>query len=165
MTGRKPSPETSGHENPAFYRGLGRAIKVARTRLGLERKDLAIRADLSYAYLSDIETGRGRPSSSALLAIAKALGMDASSLLSEAEAFMKPKPEVRSRYFRPDERESQAWVMASPQLMLNDLAPKGPPSQIEQIGAELHRLTPSDLAIVLELTKRLAASQPEQPNE
>lgn len=156
MTGRK-QPEASGHENPAFYYGLGRAIKVARTRLGLERKDLAERADLSYAYLSDIETGRGRPSSSALLAIAKALGMDASSLLSDAEGFMKPQPEVRSRYFR-----DQPQIMPSqmPRAEIKDaLAPPGAPSQIDQIGAELHRLDSSDLAMVLDLVRRLAAKQ------
>ena len=64
---------------PEFYEGLGRAIKVARTAMGLERKELAERAGVSYAYLSDIETGRGRPGSRSFLAIAEALDRSPSS--------------------------------------------------------------------------------------
>ena len=45
------------------------------------------RAGVSYAYLSDIETGRGRPSSKALLAVAGALGRTPSELLQEAELY------------------------------------------------------------------------------
>ena len=71
MTRRTPQggakvPET---QDPAYYEALGRAIKVARTELGLSRKELAARAKISYPYIADIESGRGRPSSSALLAV------------------------------------------------------------------------------------------------
>ena len=59
----KPARPLPRNESPEFYEGLGRAIKVARTSMGLERKELAERASVSYAYLSDIETGRGRPGS------------------------------------------------------------------------------------------------------
>ena len=152
-----------------FYRGLGRAIKVARTRLELERKDLAERTGLSYAYLSDIETGRGRPSSSALLVIAKALGMDASSLLSEAERYMKPVPEVRSRYFRGDTPSSLQQLMPNDPASAGRLSPAreelawSTSADVDQIGAELERLSPADLAIVLELVKRLAEKRPGEP--
>ena len=60
-----------GTQDPAFYDALGRAIKVARADRGLERKELAEMADVSYPYLADIESGRGRPTSTVLLAIAK----------------------------------------------------------------------------------------------
>jgi transcriptional regulator with XRE-family HTH domain len=83
---RKPSLSL-GEEDPAFYEALGRAIKVARTQQDLSRKSLAERAGVSYAYLSDIETGRGRPSSKALLAVAGALGRTPSELLHEAELY------------------------------------------------------------------------------
>jgi transcriptional regulator with XRE-family HTH domain len=83
-------PEASkpfGEEDPAYYEALGRAIKVARTQQDLGRRALAERAGVSYAYLADIETGRGRPSSKALLAIAAALGRTPAELLQEAELY------------------------------------------------------------------------------
>ena len=55
--------------------------------MGLGRKDLAEAAGVSYAYLSDIETGRGRPGSRSFLAIAEALGLSPSELMREAEAY------------------------------------------------------------------------------
>ena len=90
MTAKSPRaatakvPETV---DPAYYEALGRAIKVARTELGLSRKELAAKARISYPYVADIESGRGRPSSSALLAIARALGMSPSTLMASAEFF------------------------------------------------------------------------------
>ncbi|MGZ8578857.1 MAG: helix-turn-helix domain-containing protein [Actinomycetota bacterium] len=87
---RKPEkPRLRPNEDPAFYEALGRAIKVARTQLGLERKELAEQANVSYAYLSDIETGRGRPSSRSLLKVAEALGRTGSELLQEAESYQQ----------------------------------------------------------------------------
>jgi transcriptional regulator with XRE-family HTH domain len=80
-------PRRSDGEEPAFYEGMGRAVKVLRTQFGLSRKELAAASGLSYAYLADIETGRGRPSSKALLAIAQALGVSASTLMREAERY------------------------------------------------------------------------------
>ena len=76
-----------GKEDPGFYEALGRAIKVARADRGLERKELAELADVSYPYLSDIESGRGRPSSNALLLIADALQMPLHELLRSAERY------------------------------------------------------------------------------
>jgi transcriptional regulator with XRE-family HTH domain len=80
-------PSAFDRAEPGFYEALGRAIKVARTQQDVARRELAERAGVSYAYLSDIETGRGRPSSKALLAIAGALGRTPSELLQEAELY------------------------------------------------------------------------------
>ena len=55
--------------------------------MGVERKQLAESAGVSYAYLSDIETGRGRPGSRSLLAIAEALMLSPSELMRQAEAY------------------------------------------------------------------------------
>lgn len=85
QTPDRPRRSESETEDPAFYAALGRAIKVARTERGTERKDLAEATGLSYAYLSDIESGRRRASSKALLAIAGALGMSPSELMRAAE--------------------------------------------------------------------------------
>jgi transcriptional regulator with XRE-family HTH domain len=83
----KPARPLPRNESPEFYEGLGRAIKVARTAMGLERKELAELAGVSYAYLSDIETGRGRPGSRSFLAIAEALQRSPSELMREAEIY------------------------------------------------------------------------------
>ena len=83
----KPARPLPRNESPEFYGGLGRAIKVARTAKGIERKELAELAGVSYAYLSDIETGRGRPGSRSFLAIAEALALSPSTLMREAEIY------------------------------------------------------------------------------
>ncbi len=81
-----PDRPAAGDE-ASFYEALGRVIQVARTEQGLSRKELAALAGISYASLADIETARRRPSSSALIRIASALGMEPSELLSRAERY------------------------------------------------------------------------------
>ncbi len=71
-----------------FAQALGRAIKVLRTDLGLERRELAERAGISYSYLTEIENGNKPPSSSVLRPIAHALGLRLSELTEAAEARM-----------------------------------------------------------------------------
>ncbi len=80
-------PARVGTEDPPYYEALGRAIKVARTQFDLDRKELARLANVSYAYLADIETGRGRPGSRSLFAIAAALGRTPAELMHEAEVY------------------------------------------------------------------------------
>ncbi len=55
--------------------GLGRAVELRRTELGLKRRELAERARLSYPYISEIENGVKEPSAKALRQIAEALEM------------------------------------------------------------------------------------------
>lgn len=76
-----PDPPGDGTHAEA----LGRAIKVIRTGLGIGRPELASRAGFSYSYLAEIENGKKQAGSSALHAIAKALGMSPSELLAAAE--------------------------------------------------------------------------------
>jgi transcriptional regulator with XRE-family HTH domain len=78
---------TYGSDDPGYYEALGRAIRVLRTERGLERKDLAEAAGLSYPYLSEIETGRKRPSSKALFVIAEALGVRPSEVLALGDRY------------------------------------------------------------------------------
>src|SRR5207245_7188745 len=75
--------------NRDFYRALGQAIKVARAEQGLERKELARLSGLSYPYLSEIEKGKKRASTEALLPIARALGLRHSELLERAEGLLE----------------------------------------------------------------------------
>jgi transcriptional regulator with XRE-family HTH domain len=72
--------------SPEYYEALGRAIRVARVERGLERKDLAERSGLSYPYVSEIESGRKRASSRALMAIAQALGLTPAELMAAGES-------------------------------------------------------------------------------
>lgn len=67
--------------------GLGRAIAVRRTELGLKRRQLADRAELSYPYISEIENGLKEPSSAALRRIAEALDSDHATLLAKATQY------------------------------------------------------------------------------
>ena len=60
---------------------LGRVIKTLRTHKGLQRKDLAEQAGLSYSYLAEIENGKKKPAASIQFAIAEALNLSVSELL------------------------------------------------------------------------------------
>src|SRR3954469_19316467 len=82
-----------GHpDNPAYYEALGRAIRVLRTERGMERKDLAEAAGLSYPYVSEIETGKKRASSKALFVIAQALGVRTPEVLALGDRYVAQPP-------------------------------------------------------------------------
>jgi transcriptional regulator with XRE-family HTH domain len=81
---RRPEPDDPP-EDSSFARSLGRAIKVLRTLRGVDRKDLADRAGLSYSYLAEIENGKKSPSASAQKAIADALGVSVAQLHIQAK--------------------------------------------------------------------------------
>ena len=153
---RKPSRPRQRNEDPPFYEALGRAIKVARTELGLERKELAERAGVSYAYLSDIESGRGRPSSSALIAIAQALGLNPSDLLRAAEARTSPQrvspPAAASVPAESD------WVMyerATPRSFASPNRPGSTASLREEAHRMIDELPDEALSSLLSLIRSI----------
>ena len=63
---------------------LGKAIRLRRVELDLSRTDLARDADLSYAYVAEIENGTKPGSSKALWKIARALGLELHELMAAA---------------------------------------------------------------------------------
>lgn len=65
--------------------GLGRAIQLRRVELGLKRRDLALRSELSYPYISEIENGQKEPSAKALRQLAEALELSPSDLITVAD--------------------------------------------------------------------------------
>jgi transcriptional regulator with XRE-family HTH domain len=67
---------------------LGRAIAVQRVHLGLKRKDLAQRAELSYPYISELENGGKEPSAKALRQIADALELSVGELIAMGEQYV-----------------------------------------------------------------------------
>ena len=99
----------------AFYEALGRAIKVERTAQGIERRELADRAGISYPYLSEIENGTKRAGPKPLLLIARALGVTQSDLIRIAEEQSAPLPaaaEAMPQYARltkPASMQTSSW--------------------------------------------------------
>ena len=88
MAAREPAALAAAPRDKDFYAALGRAIKVSRAEQGLERKELARLSGLSYPYLSEIEKGKKRASTEALLPIARVLGLRHSELLERAERLL-----------------------------------------------------------------------------
>ena len=86
--GRRSAGSEESRYPPGFAQALGRTIKVLRTDLGIERRDLAERAGISYSYITEIENGNKPPSSSVLNPIASALGLRMSQLIEAAEGRM-----------------------------------------------------------------------------
>jgi transcriptional regulator with XRE-family HTH domain len=117
--------QPEGMDRPEFYRRLARAMRVLRAERGLERKDLALRAGISYQYLSEIESGKKRPSSNALLAIARAFELRPHELLARVEAVeVAPRP-TQSRFFHASRSR-----LASAETVVDygpEPAPSGPP--------------------------------------
>ncbi len=69
------------------HNGLGRAIELRRVQIGLKRKDLALAAQLSYPYVSELEKGTKEPSAKALRQLADALQLGVSDLLALGERY------------------------------------------------------------------------------
>ena|SRR5690242_7493821 len=157
MASREPA-FASPNWNRDFYRALGRAIKVARTERGLERKELARLSGFSYPYLAEIEKGVKRPSTEALIPIARALGLKQSELLQLAERLLErdlPKPHAsvsRSRA-RSEPRRVRSRVYG-----LEDIGGE-PPSRtsMQEMMSRVSRLGADDFHRVLDLVRRLAS--------
>jgi XRE family aerobic/anaerobic benzoate catabolism transcriptional regulator len=83
------SPKATSANTPgaaaitAFLAGIGRAVRRQRAKRGMTRRQLARASATSERYLAQIEAGTGNPSVSVLRAIAQALDLPASALLSE----------------------------------------------------------------------------------
>ena len=74
----------------ARLEALGALIRAQRVTAGLSLRDLADRAQVSNAYLSQIERGLHEPSISVLRAIARALGVPLEALLGQAGLLDRP---------------------------------------------------------------------------
>jgi transcriptional regulator with XRE-family HTH domain len=62
---------------------LAENLREERTRAGLTLEQVALRADLSTAHLSRLESGDRQPSVAALISLSRALGVSMSTLLGE----------------------------------------------------------------------------------
>ena len=80
---------------------IGKSIKVLRTAAGFSQRDFAMRAGMSAAGLSLIETGRREPTLSHLKGVSRALGVPISVLFhSSDEDCPGLSPELRADYAR-----------------------------------------------------------------
>src|SRR4051812_50032066 len=78
-----PAVATEG-PGKAWLEALGALIRAQRLTAGLSLRDLAERAKVSNAYLSQVERGLHEPSISVLGAIARALDVSLEALLTQA---------------------------------------------------------------------------------
>lgn len=77
-----PSLKPSG-DATALQRLFGRNVRRLRRRRGLTQADLAAATGLSTSYIGRIETGRANARATTLAALATALRVEATELLSE----------------------------------------------------------------------------------
>ena len=71
---------------PAEIEALGRRIQTRRSQRGVTLDVMAVRTGFSKGYLSRIENGKKTPPLDTLARIARALGTDVNTLLSEERA-------------------------------------------------------------------------------
>jgi len=178
--GEEPFTSSRG---PELYLALARAIRAIRAELGIERRELAERSGVSYPYLSEIETGKKRPSSRALVALAEALGLAPSELLQRAEALTEglraetSVGESRAPVGRPlsapaampapgasREAGARRWFALgttaepeSPDVVETAVGPRSDrQSALSELFAVAGRLPEEDLQHLLELARRLS---------
>ncbi|MBO9330635.1 hypothetical protein A6B37_03095 [Achromobacter sp. HZ01] len=81
---KSDKPEDSPNAADEHDKALGERLRAARLQQGLKLKDVAERADMSIALISQVERGLSSPSMRSLRAICHALGIDGASLLAPA---------------------------------------------------------------------------------
>lgn len=92
---------------------MGAFIRAERSSAGLSQRDLAARAEVSNAYLSQVERGLHEPSVRVLHSIAGALGLSLAALLEHADLLADPDaPPNAGAAIRADPRLSEPQRMA-----------------------------------------------------
>ena len=157
VASREPEALAAAPRGGDFYQALGRAIKVTRTEQGLERKELARLSGLSYPYLSEIEKGKKRASSEALLPIARALGLRQSELLERAEGLLErglssSQPSAMVRRGRALGGGTLARVYRLKPTRGDPASAAG----LQELATRAGRLGADDFNRVLDLVRRLA---------
>ena len=169
MTELKP-PEPPRRSQPIYHEVLGRAIKVVRTEQGIERRELAERAGISYSYLAEIENGNKPPSSDVLLAICQALGLRPSELHAAADSLPdRTMWESRSSLRQANIAASaeRSWpgqtVQSRMAMKAQPDTPRATPTPtsvdrqaiLQELMRMLERTSDDDLQMVLQMARRL----------
>lgn len=139
--------------------GVGAAVRQARERQSLSRRELADRSGLSYPYLAQIEAGDRQPSTKALVRIAEALGLRASELLAASEDDLTLSLQAPEAALSPS--PMQRWVPAPaaappPRRSQSPAGGGTPRRELAELMLLAAELSPADLTLVLELARRLA---------
>lgn len=164
-----PDPPSS---DPAFLAAYGTAVRDVREEKGLDRKELAAAAGISYSYLSAIESGQKLPSGTVQTVLADALETPASDLLARAngELHTDPLEEVVSNSMAAPmpvadiDSMSSAAARLAPQARRIELDPGrisepgvSASGALAELQALIPSLSPEDAAMVVSMARRLAA--------
>lgn len=157
--------------DPAFLAAYGAAVRDVREERGLDRKELAEAAGISYSYLSAIESGQKLPSGTVQTVLATALEMPASDLLARANGELHTdsiEEAVSNSMAAPmpvadmDSMNFDAARMA-PQARRIESEPWSPSERgvsasgaLAELQALIPSLSPEDAAMVVSMARRLA---------
>ena len=78
------------NENSAA--AVGRVLREAREAAGATQQDVALRAGMDRAYLSEVENGKRSLSVDRLLRVCRAIGVRASTVIGRIEKALPPPP-------------------------------------------------------------------------
>jgi transcriptional regulator with XRE-family HTH domain len=155
--------------DPAFLAAYGEVVQHLRSELGLDRKGLAAAADISYSYLSAIESGQKIPSGTFQNNLARALGVEVSQLLAMAnDQLAAHDGEVQLQMSRggslfndspseassADESSSPAYNRS---VFSSDKETRMSQSgALAELRALLPNMSPEDAAMVVSMARRLS---------
>jgi transcriptional regulator with XRE-family HTH domain len=155
----------TGYGTSEFAGALGLTIKVLRTDRGVERKDLADRAGISYSHLASIEAGQKQPSPQVLTAIAEALGIASHELLESVEHRRRRNQRGGNDpwWLTGDSSRPAAPATAAPVMAMRTAAFPGPPPYdsagladfIQEIASLAEHLGIKERAVLLDLARKL----------
>ena len=127
---------------------FGDLLRRARERRGMSRKDLAVATDLSYPYISQLETGYRQPSPAAIkkLAIALQISLDEMFAAMEGPPVKRDgSPLVRTRSdWIPNENFSRQEIARQPSREFSGAAFAPPPAARQELFAPFPE-PPSDV--------------------
>jgi transcriptional regulator with XRE-family HTH domain len=109
MTTTSAPHRTATRTAPTLLRtALGHVLRRRRSALGLRIADVAARANLSVAYVSEVERGRKEPSSEVVAALCDALDLSLSGVLRDVGDQLESEQAERERRERRTLRLSSA---------------------------------------------------------
>jgi transcriptional regulator with XRE-family HTH domain len=162
--------------DPAFLAAYGEVVQELRGELGLERKDLADAAGISYSYLSAIESGQKIPSGTFQSMLADALGVSVPDLLARANDHMSSEPglsdvHAAQVFLDLDAPDPQEWFHSEPpesqppQRSRRSPGPEqwmSPSGALEELRALIPGMSPEDAAMVVSMARRLSGADGSQ---
>lgn len=169
-------PSEHPSSDPAFLAAYGAVVRQEREELGLDRKELAESAGISYSYLSAIESGQKLPSATVQTSLATSLGVPASELLARANGELEVHPRegrasrnVEAAMMRADmgprEIAPAARMVARSvrPMMESEPEPRVSPSgALAELQSLIPTLSPEDAAMVVSMARRLAGDPARQ---